>query len=285
MALELYGLTCEYQEEALGVARQEAVFGWKLRSAQTGAVQSAYRIVVRDEWGSIVRDSGKVYSNRQYGVTVLGAALEAMTRYFFSVTVWDGEDIPSQAAESFFVTGVFRVHQWRGQWFRVWHHGMVHFYRHTFEVPHPERVRYAYAFIASRGEKMNSNVTYLNGERPGDSLHFPGAAEYFRAFYTCVDVKDRLRAGTNVFGLIATMTSSLVLRIVCEDGSEQWVVSQRDTWRGAMQGPYVKLGYSEADQRGKDPALGEILGMFHKPSEQWVKIQVLERLPPGSRPT
>ena len=173
MALQLYGLTCEYQEEALGVARQNAAFGWKLRSDVAGARQTAYRILVEDENSETVWDSGKVCSDRQFGIEKEGGApLRPMEEYTFSVTVWDEKDRPSAPACSRFVTGVFRVHQWPGQWFRVWHFGMVHFYRHEFEVRDPGEIRYAYAYIASRGEKMNSNVTYLNGVRIGDSLHF-----------------------------------------------------------------------------------------------------------------
>lgn len=252
MALQLYGLTCEYQEEALGVARQNAAFGWKLRSDVAGAHQTAYRILVKDENSETVWDSGKVGSERQFGIEKEGGApLRPMEEYTFSVTVWDEQDRPSAPACSRFVTGVFRVHQWPGQWFRVWHFGMVHFYRQEFEVRDPGEIRYAYAYIASRGEKMNSNVTYLNGVRIGTSLHFPGATEYFRALYTCVDVKDRLRPGRNALGIIATMTSSLVLKIAYKDGTVQYVTAVRDAWRSAMQGPYVQLGYSETDMHGK----------------------------------
>ena len=252
MALELYGLTCEYQEKAMGVARQNAVFGWKLRSATPGARQTAYRIVVCDEQDRLIWDSQKVCSEQQFGIEMCAdTVLRPLSEYTFSVTVWDDTDAPSATVRSRFVTGVFRVHQWPGQWFRVWQFGAVHFYRHEFEVGDLSEVRYAYAYIASRGEKMNANVTYLNGVRIGNSVNFPGATEYFRAFYSCVDVKEQLRAGRNALGLVATTTSSLVLKIAYRDGTEQVVSAARDTWRSTIRGPYVKLGYDKADLRGK----------------------------------
>ena len=251
MALCLYHLTCEYQQEAMGVARQNAAFGWKLMDDRRGSAQTAYRIVVRDDRGALVWDSGKVYSDRQYGIEKDGGdTLQPMAEYTFEVTVWDIQDQPTTAV-SRFVTGVFRVHQWPGQWFRVWHHGMVHFYRHEFEVADATRIQYAYAYVAAIGDKMNSCLAYLNGTRLGAGVLFPGATEYFRAMYRCVDVREWLRTGTNALALVAAKTSSMVLRIVYEDGTEQWVSSARDTWRTAMQGPYVKLEYGEPMQHGK----------------------------------
>lgn len=251
MPLSLYDLTCEYQQNAMGVARKNAAFGWKLSSLQAGAVQTAYRICVRDDRDALVWDSGKVESSQQFGIEMpADTPLCPMAEYTFSVMVWNEEDTPSQWACSRFVTGVFRLSQWTGQWFRVWWHGNVHFYRHEFEVEDASAIRYAYAFIASRGDKANSHLAYLNGTLLGEAVNFPGATEYFRALYRCVDVKDLLHSGVNALGLVVTQTSSLVLCIVYRDGRRQVVSSARDTWREAMQGPYT-IGYHDAMQRGK----------------------------------
>ncbi|MBR3779546.1 MAG: family 78 glycoside hydrolase catalytic domain [Clostridia bacterium] len=250
MALALYDLTCEYQKEAMGVHRQNAVFGWKMTSRQ-GAAQTAYRTQVTDEHGTLVWDSGKTASRRQYGIEMDSQTpMKPMSEYTFRVMVWDEKDEPSAWAESRFVTGVFRVHQWAGQWFRIWWHGTVHFYRHEFEVA-DKPIRYAYAYVASLGDKANSHVAYLNGKRLEEGILFPGATEYFRALYTCVDVKALLKRGRNAVGLVITKTSSMVMKIAYEDGEVQYVASARDTWACGVQGPY-KIGYSEEHmQHGK----------------------------------
>ena len=250
MALTLYDLTCEYQKEAKGVNRQNAAFGWKLATDRQEASQSAYRIQVIDEQAETVWDSGKVLSDRQYGIEMTAATpMKPMAVYTFRVMVWDEQDAPSPWAESLFVTGVFRVHQWMGQWFRIWWHGTVHFYRHEFEVA-DKPVRYAYAYVASLGDKANSHVAYLNGNRLGEGILFPGAAEYFRALYTCTDVTTLLKSGKNAVGLVVTSTSSMVIKIAYEDGDVQYVATRRDTWPCGVQGPYT-LGYEEAMQHGK----------------------------------
>lgn len=251
MALSLYGLTCEYQSTALGVGRQNPVFGWKLTAAAQGARQTAYRICVERDDGAPLWDSGKVVSPRQYGIAMAAdTPMQPITAYRFRVMVWDETDTPSAWAESRFVTGFFRVHQWPGQWFRVWWHGSVQFYRHEFTVRDCP-IRYAYAYVASLGDKANSHLAYLNGTRIGDAVQFPGATEYFRALYTCVDVTHLLHSGRNAVGLVITKTSSMVLHILYEDGEVQTVASARDSWKTANQGPYVEIGYSEPMQHGK----------------------------------
>lgn len=250
MALALYDLTCEYQKEAMGVNRQHAAFGWKLTCDRQGARQSAYRIQVTDENDNPIWDSGKVISHRQHGIEMNSEVpMRPMAEYIFRVMVWDENDEPSEWVSSHFVTGVFRVHQWPGQWFRIWWHGTVCFYRHEFTIKE-KPIRYAYAYTASLGDKANAHVAYLNGTRIGDGVLFPGATEYFRALYTCVDVKDLLRAGENAVGLVITKTSSMVIKIAYEDGEEQVVATQRDTWACGTQGPYT-IGYEEPMQHGK----------------------------------
>ena len=92
MALALYDLTCEYQKEAMGVHRQNAVFGWKMTSRQ-GAAQTAYRIQVTDEHGTLVWDSGKVASRRQYGIEMDSQTpMKPMSEYTLRVMVWDEKD-------------------------------------------------------------------------------------------------------------------------------------------------------------------------------------------------
>lgn len=250
MALVPYDLICEYQKEAKGVHRQNAAFGWKMTADRQGAAQTAYRIQVTDEQSVTVWDSGKVASRRQYGIEMDGKIpMRPMSEYTFRVMVWDEKDEPSPWVASRFVTGVFRVHQWTGQWFRIWHPGTVHFYRHVFTVA-DKPIRYAYVYVASLGDKANSHVAYLNGHRLGNGILFPGAAEYFRALYTCIDVTDLLRSGDNAIGLVITKTSSLVMKIAYEDGETQYAATARDTWSCAVQGPY-RLGYEELMQHGK----------------------------------
>ena len=250
MPLTIVSPTCEYRKEALGVGNPKPVVGWKL-SGGNGARQTAYRIEVFDEDGRSVWDSGKVASDRQFGVEIEPVEpLRPMSEYSFAVTAWDESDAPSQPVSSRFVTGFFKAHQWRGDWLRIWHYGAVHFFRREFELKNVASVKYAYAFIGAFGDKGNSCVPFINGERIGDLPLFPGASEYFTAQYVCRDVKKMLKEGANAVGLMLARTASMIIKIKYESGEEIFIDCRRDEWKAAVGGGY-KLGYDESMQHGK----------------------------------
>lgn len=250
MALTVHSLTCEYQNEALGVGVHDPVVGWKLSSAENGARQTAYRAVVSDEDGNTVWDSGKTASDRQFGIVIpREAGLKPMAEYSFCVTVWDENDAPSPAVSSRFVTGFFKSHQWRGDWLRIWHYGDVRCFRREFELKNAGAIKYAYAFIGAFGDKGNSCVSFLNGERLGGLVCFPGACESFVAQYACVDVKRLLKEGKNAVALMLARTASILIKVKYNDDSEVFVECKRDEWK--MKPGCRKLGYPESMQHGK----------------------------------
>ena len=251
MSLSLYALTCEGQSPALGVDRLRPVFGWKLTSETQGACQTAYQIQVTDEAGATVWNSGKVQSQRQFSIEMGGGKkLLPMSRYFFQVMVWDEEDCPSPWVGSWFLTGFFKVHQWMAKWFRVYY-GAVHFFRKEFFLRQDAEIAWAYLFIGAFGEKMNSCTAYLNGSRVGNLANFPGATEYFRAVYTCVDVASLLQKGQNALGLAAAKSCSLILKVRYADGAEELLGASPGDWKETAGGPYTAIGYGEPIARGR----------------------------------
>ena len=243
-------LTCEYQNETLGVDNPNPVIGWKLASGENGARQTAYQVAVFGENGESVWDSGKVPSDRQFGIEIAPEKkLRPMSEYSFTVTVWDENGVPSPPASSRFVTGFFKAHEWRGDWLRIWHYGGVYFYRNEFTTERFASIRRAYAFIGAFGDKGNSCVAYLNGQKIGDYACFPGASEYFVAQYACYDVTDMLKEGANAVGLMLARTASIVIRIIYEDGSDAFFDCRRDEWKMKTGGGY-SLGYAESMQHG-----------------------------------
>ena len=251
MPIKPHSLTCEYQTEPLGVDKANPVIGWKLSSDENGARQTAYRISVFDENGENVWDSGKVTSDRQFGIAIdPQKKLIPMSEYAFTVTVWDENGIPSRAVSSRFLTGFFKAHQWRGDWMRIWHYGKAHFYRHEFTLSDVGAIRSAYAFIGAFGDKGNSCVPFINGRRVGDLVCFPGASEYFTAQYVCCDVKPLLKEGANAVGMILAATASMILKIKYNDGTEVYIDSIREEWKTKTGGGYT-LGYGESMQHGK----------------------------------
>ncbi len=85
---------------------EECVFSWKLDSTLRNVVQTAYRVRVGSApGGSDLWDSGKIDDYHQ-SVSYGGAALASATKYYWSVTVWDGND-GFESASSTFETALF----------------------------------------------------------------------------------------------------------------------------------------------------------------------------------
>ncbi|MET9499259.1 family 78 glycoside hydrolase catalytic domain [Streptomyces sp. NPDC006552] len=107
------GLTVEHREQPLGTDAARPRFGWRLGSARRGLTQGAYRIRVASSPARLARsradvwDSGRVASGDSVAVLYDGPRLKPSTRYFWTVSVWDGTGRPlGTAATASFETAL-----------------------------------------------------------------------------------------------------------------------------------------------------------------------------------
>ena len=250
MGISIASLKCENKFETLGVDRTAPSFSWVLESSENGSYQTAYQILVFDENNEKIYDSNKVFSDKQFGVCVdLKGLIKPYSKYFFTVFVWDQNDEKAEKS-SYFVTGVFKAGEWKGDWFKIWYNfGKVGYVRKEFDLKN-EEIDYAYCFLGATGDKVNSIVAYLNGERIGENSNFPGATEYFRAFYTCVDVKNLINTGKNTLGFLVSTAGSVVLKIKYRTGEIQFVSTKKNDWKFNDNGAYT-LGFDNPMYKGK----------------------------------
>ena len=103
---EITNQTVEYSETPLGLDVRLPRFGWQMQSDRQGTRQSAYQLVVRDESGTTVWDSGRCEGNSSLGIKYAGQPLTASTRYDWMLTVWD-DNGGQQQKTSWFETGLF----------------------------------------------------------------------------------------------------------------------------------------------------------------------------------
>lgn len=250
MSIFIKSLKCENKCQALGVDRTSPCFSWVLGSDTNGARQTAYEVTVFDEIGEKIYTTGKVNSDKQFGITAdLKDVIKPYSRYDFCVSVWDeNESVTTES--SYFVTGVFKAGQWKGDWFKIWYNfGKVGYTRKEFDLISQD-IEYAYCFVGALGDKVNSIVPYLNGKKIGECANFPGATEYFRAFYTCIDVKDLLLVGKNTLGFLVSTAGSVVLKIKYKSGDVQFVCSTKNDWKFNDNGAYA-LGFDNPMYKGK----------------------------------
>lgn len=104
---KVHNLCVEYTPHPLGIDAERPRFSWEMANTpeQRGEKQTAYQIVVRDEAGEAVWNSGKVESSISLHVRYSGQPLQPTTRYTWELTVWDENNKKNQAS-SWFETGL-----------------------------------------------------------------------------------------------------------------------------------------------------------------------------------
>lgn len=101
--IKIVNLLVEYEQTPLVIDTQHPRFSWQMTADKDmhGCTQTAYRIVVNDEDGHRVWDSGKVDDARSLNIIYGGDRLKPMTRYDWRLDVWDQEKHLHQASSWF----------------------------------------------------------------------------------------------------------------------------------------------------------------------------------------
>lgn len=240
-------LQTEYLTEPLGLGIMRPRFYWH---CEGGITQTAYQITaVRD--GETVWDSGKVVSSRMTHIAYEGAPLKSRDLVIWRVTLWDEDDQPGEASESWFELGLLENSDWKGKWITGDYKPKkntrypVDCFRKEF---HQDRqVKQARLYAAAKG----IYDVFINGKRLEDFILAPGITDYRKRIqYQVYDVTSllkekntvelRLADGwyrgssaaygvTNVYG---TQTSVLAqLEMILQDGSRQTLcTSEKWSW-------------------------------------------------------
>ena len=110
-------LKVEYTESPLGIDVKHPRFSWQMQASgnNKGDKQTAYQLVVRDEFGDIAWNSNKIQSDISVNVEYKGKPLRASTRYNWEVTIW-GQDNQQHIAKSWFETGLMNADPQLSAW-------------------------------------------------------------------------------------------------------------------------------------------------------------------------
>src|SRR5919112_6043674 len=121
--LQTNHLRCEHRRNPLSVDAACPRLSWVLESERRGQKQSAYQILVagseedlRTE-ENVLWDSGKVTSDRSFGVKYGGQELRSGSRCVWKVRVWDGMGNSSPYSEpAAWEMGLLERSNWTGTW-------------------------------------------------------------------------------------------------------------------------------------------------------------------------
>ena len=192
--MKFVSLQCDYMNNPLGFDFDRPMLHWVVEAGGRNRTQSAYRIqVARDAaFTAPDFDTGRVTSDESLGFR-LPMALEACTRYYWRVNVWDdaGEET-GFSSPAWFETGRYS-RPWRADW--IGYDEDFPQLRRGFTVDRPVKRARAYA------SGVGLYRLFLNGAPASDELLTPGFTAYDQWIqYQTYDVTDRLRPGLNVVG-------------------------------------------------------------------------------------
>lgn len=227
--LKVGRLTCNLRE-GIVIVDDSLRLGWTLTSPEKGTVQTAYEIMVKEDFtGRTVWNSGKVISNQSQLVPVTIPDLKEGNRYRYvwKVRVWDEAGLPSPWSDEC----VFRtMPDWSGsKWVGAITRKNAHLPEgrnyHGSELKKPEvKAAWAAADSLSRKsiylrkgfevrKKMVEATVYvsglgfyelsINGQKVGDAEFAPLWSDYDKTvFYNTYDVTSFLKKGGNAIGVL-----------------------------------------------------------------------------------
>ncbi|MBN2685011.1 MAG: family 78 glycoside hydrolase catalytic domain [Pontiellaceae bacterium] len=252
----------------LGIAPDDISFGWTLRSAERGIVQSAYHIRLgTTEGGSDVWDSGRVVSDRQIDVRLpKSLSLAPATRFYWQVNVSDGDGNESQWSDStWFETGLLSERDWSGaSWIArpVEQSGSLvdGTSKATSSLPLLRGGFIAKSEVTSARLYATAHGIYelsVNGQKAGDQYLAPGWTDYpKRLQHQTYDITTLVKKGSNEIGAALAdgwyrgnvgmhwaevygdrLSLIAKIKLTYADGTIEWFGTGRD-WE-AGDGPFV----------------------------------------------
>ena len=248
-------LKCEHLINPIGIDSQTPRLSWKITDDRSGAVQTAYQIIVGTDSTNVANGSGdswnseKVVSDKIL-LTYSGKELKPFTRYYWKVGVWDKDGVLSYSAVNYFETGMMNISNWQGAWIgdgKDVNYKPAPYFRKVFNAK--KNIKSARAYIAVAG----LYELYINGEKIGNHRLDPLYTRFDRRnFYVTYDVTKQLQDGQNAIGVLLgngwynhqsmavwnfhrapwrnRPAFCLDLRITYEDGTVETIPSERD-WK------------------------------------------------------
>ena len=104
-AVHIVNLKTEYTSTPVGIDIERPRFSWQMQSEKSGYAQTAWQIIVTDESGQIVWNSGRNNSDVSLNIKYAGVRLQPRTRCNWKLIVWD-QNKKEHTATSWFETGL-----------------------------------------------------------------------------------------------------------------------------------------------------------------------------------
>lgn len=301
--LKPVSLQCNRTDNPTGVEKPS--LGWKLAAAgkdAASAVQTAYEIQIASGSAKKIAKadvwrSGKVMSDRQFGISPGGAGFAPATTYWWRVRVWDAAGKASAWSEPACFQTALSDAAWTAEWITYDTEKAQRLPLLRKEIQVGKGVVRATAFVCGLG----ASDLFINGEYADPTRVLdPAQTNYEQyALYSAIDVTDRLVPGkanclgvmlydgwfnqNSVFADFSYGKPMLRLQLLVEYAngkSETFITDESWQWK---EGPVVKSNiYSGEvyDARLEVPGWAEV----GAPSEGWQSCRkATQGVPPSLR--
>lgn len=203
--LEIRKIHCLHMDSPMGID-EAPYFSWKIVSDRQNVLQTAYCIVVEDESGESVWNTGKRGSDQSTFIPYEGRSLDSSTEYSVTVTIWDNHGDTAEEKTTF-ETAYLHRSDWEANWVKS-PYPVTERGAHLGEQP--EAVYFRRNFTL-REKPVSARVyatchgvytLHVNGSRPDERVLAPEFTVY-RSYlcYQTYDVTELLRTGENVLGM------------------------------------------------------------------------------------
>lgn len=242
-------LKCQNMTYAIGVEKPS--FGWQLITDRSGVAQNAWQIQVSSnrpedqQFIPDVWDSGKIVSDKMFGIMPQNLNFESGMTYWWRVRVWtDSGDVTAWSEPSCFTMGILKETDWKAQWVTIdWSDNpSLPYIKKDFDLfsgkPRDISIKQALVFLSGLGSSdLFVNGAYADSTRILD----PAQTDYeHNVLYSTYDVTSLLtNSESNCIGVCLnngwfnqdkvftkTMTYGkpmlrLQLRVVYSDGTKR----------------------------------------------------------------
>lgn len=200
-------LRCEYLQDPIGLDVASPRFTWAFDSNGSNFVQKSYQLYIASspelllEGEADVWNSGKIKSSETFVQYTGDRALNAHTRYYWTVVAWDAQGGRCMNAPiAIFETAKMSPSDWVAQWITDANDMEVEaapMFRKDFELS--KEVKSARVYVSGTGYYE----LFINGARVGDHYLDPGYTHFDkRILYVTHDVTPLLLSGQNAVGAV-----------------------------------------------------------------------------------
>jgi alpha-L-rhamnosidase len=203
IALTPAELKTEYMVNSQGVDVQSPRLSWILTATGRAQKQAAFQIQVADSAeqlnsrGGVDWDSGKVNSDRNFGIVYGGPDLPSGSRRYWRVRVWDQDGKASAwSPAAWWEMGLLRPADWKGKWIGGPTAMTCPLLRDEFRLD--KKIKKATAYVFGFG----FYELHLNGAKVGNNVLEPVNSNYGKyIYYDTYDVTSLVKVGGNAAGL------------------------------------------------------------------------------------